>query len=128
VHTEWSSLRKILYAAIAVIGTAIALTIYVDHQISLAEIVVESRPVVAARDLPALLKIRPIDGGSPTEGQTSQTSITENTKCRLLPYEPGEWCLAGRGNPVKRELLEGPRRSQVARVCSNQIRRLHPLP
>jgi len=128
MRKKWDSPRRISYAALAVIGAVIVLTIYVNDQISLAEVLVKSRPVVAARDLATLLKVRPDTDGPPTEGRTSQTTITTNTRCRLLRYESAEWCVVGRGNPVKVKLLEGPERGQVVWICSDQIRRLHPLP
>jgi hypothetical protein len=125
MYWKWRLLRKVFYATVAMICTAIVLTIYVNDQISLAEVLVGSSPVVAARDLATLLKVQPDADGRPAGGETA---ITENTKCRLLRYESREWCPVGKGNPVKVELLEGPRRGQVVWVCSGQIRRLHPLP
>jgi len=125
MHGKWCLLRKVLYATVAVIAVATVLTIYVNNQISAAEVLVGSSPVVAARDLPTLLRARPDADGRPTGGQTA---ITENTKCRLLRYESREWCLVGKGHPVKVELLEGPKRGEVVWVCSDRVRRLHPMP
>jgi hypothetical protein len=119
------SLPNALWATAAVIVSAVVLTKYVNYRISLAEVLVGSGPVIAARDLPTLLKSPSNVGERPTEGQAA---ITERTESRLLRYESRERCPAGRGNPVEIELLEGPRRGQVVWVCSDQIRMLHPLP
>jgi hypothetical protein len=128
MHKTSGSLRKVLYVAVAVIGTAVILTMYINDRISLAEVIVDSGPVVAARDLPTLLKMQPDTGGRRIDGQMPHTAITANTKCRLLRYESKLWCLVGKSNPVKIELLEGSSRGQVVWMCSDQIRLLHPLP
>jgi hypothetical protein len=122
-----SSLRKISCVAVALIGCAIILTKYLNNQISLAEVLVKSRPVSATRDLSALLEAQPDTSGRPIESQIGRITIDENTKCRLLRYESQAWCPAGKANPVKVELLEGPNRGQAVWVCSDQVRRLHPL-
>ena|ERR1700693_710392 len=119
------SLLKTFGAAVAVIVSAVVLTKYLDYRISLAEVLVGSGPVIVAKDLPTLLTAPPNVGGQPIEGQAA---ITERSKSRLLRRESRERCLAGSGNPVEVELLEGPMRGQVVWVCSDHIRMLHPLP
>jgi hypothetical protein len=120
--------RKMFYVAAALVGVVIVLIIYADNQISLAEIIAAPEPVIATRELSALLKA-PAGGNalSPQE-QPLETTITENTRCRLLRYESGEWCLGGKGNPVRVKLLEGQERGEILWVCSKQLRRFYPLP